>query len=139
VSKKAELETKIKELEEKAKPVELGKIVVTPETAAAPAQNQNVIEPLEAVQTVQEQKINTVTAGKAEGKVLVVNKEFSFLVINLGSKDGVKEGDEFEVYHNDTNLGVTKVEKVHDYMSSLGFASAAIKDQASVGDKVVKK
>ncbi len=139
VSKKSALEAKIKELEEKSKPVELGKIVVTPESTAGSAQNQFVVEPLEAIQTTQEQKINTVTPGKAEGKVLVVNKEFSFLVINLGSKDGIKEADEFFVYHNDTNLGVTKVEKVHDYMSSLGFASAAIKDQASVGDKVVRK
>lgn len=139
VSKKSALEAKIKELEEKAKPVELGKIVVTPESTAGSTQNQDVITPLESIQTTQSQRINTVASGKTEGKILVVNKEYSFLVINLGSKDGIKEADEFVVYHNDANLGVTKVEKVHDYMSSLGFTSAAIKDQTSVGDRVVKK
>jgi myosin heavy subunit len=138
-AKKTELETKIKDLEEKSKSIELGKIVVTPEPVAPVAEATPTVVPIATIETTQ-QVINAPVTKNA-GKVLVVNKEYNFLVINLGSKDGIKVGDEFLVYHNDKNIGVTKVEKVHDFMSSLGFDATAtdIKEQVVVGDKVAKK
>lgn len=122
-SQKAELEKKLKEIEEKSKGVELGKIVVNPEPpkAAVPAQGKK-----------------PVSAG-LEGKVLVLNKDYNFVVINLGAKDGIELGNEFSVYHNNKYIGDAKVEKVHDAMAAVGFASPGIKDQVSEGDKVVLK
>ncbi len=50
------------------------------------------------------------------GKVLVVNKEFHFVVIDLGKKDEVGVGDEFVVYRNSQDIGKVKVEKAYEAM-----------------------
>lgn len=130
-SKKAELEAKIKDLEVKAKQVsqnapakaegvELGKIVVNPEAAIA------------------KEKAKAPAAG-LEGKVLVVNKDYNFAVINVGNKDEVEVGDIFSVYSGSKNIGMIKVDRVHDSMSAASFISSEIKDKIKEGDKVVRK
>jgi len=133
-SQKTELESKLKELESKTQGVELGKIIVNPEGAiVAPqeASGQSQSQPL-AVKTEKP------TLGK-EGKVLVVNKDYNFVVLNLGSKDGVDIADMFTVYHNNKNVGDVKVEKVHESMAAAGFVNNDMKDKVSEGDKVVQK
>lgn len=127
-SEKVQLETKIQDLEAQVQAgqakteqpsstqeggVELGKIVVSPEEKTFPS--------------------------GLEGKVLVINKDYNFAVINLGSKDGIAVGNVFSIYHNNKYIGDAKVEKVHDSMSAIGFASLEMKDKVSEGDKVVKK
>ena len=115
-ARKAELETKIKELEEKSQNVELGKIVVSPEGQVGSSRAK-------------------------EGKVLVINKDYNFAVINLGTRDGVAVGDTFYVYHGDKPIGEAKVEKIHDTMSAIGFAvtDTTIKESIAEGDKVIAK
>jgi predicted RNase H-like nuclease (RuvC/YqgF family) len=132
-AKKIELESKIQNLETQANQeigqgVELGKIVVSPEVVAKPPQTQ----------VAAKEKQEEVSSG-SEGKVLVVNKEYNFAVINLGSKDGVKLNDVFSVYNNNKYIGDVKVEKTHDSMSAAGFGSIDMKDKISEGDKVVRK
>lgn len=130
-SKKAEFEAKIKDLEAKAKQspqnapakaegVELGKIVVNPEAA------------------IEKEKAKAPAAG-LEGKVLVVNKDYNFAVINVGNKDEVEVGDIFSVYAGSKNIGMIKVDRVHDSMSAASFISSEIKDKIKEGDKVVRK
>jgi myosin heavy subunit len=123
--KKTQLEAKIKELETqaqqaKAQGVELGTIVVGPEGAASGQQAATEPSP-------------------KEGKVLVVNKEYNFVVINLGNKDGVKVDDVFSIYHSNNYIGDVKVGKIHDSMSAADFLSNSTKDQVSEGDRVVQK
>ncbi len=118
-SKKKDLEEKVKGLEEKAQNVELGKIVVNPEQGAAAGKASSAM--------------------KLEGKIAVVNKDYNFAVINLGSKDGVTIGSIFSVTHNNRDAGDLKVEKVHDSMSAAGFVSADMKDKIAEGDKVKLK
>lgn len=114
---KKDFEAKIKELEEKSQGVELGKIVVGPEGTL----------------------MQSNAAPGLEGKVLVVNKEYDFAVIGLGSQDGVRVGDVFAVYHNDKYLGDVAVEKVHDSMAAAGFSSPDLKSKLNEGDRVVQK
>lgn len=130
-SEKEALESRMKELGLPFSGVELGKIVVSPESGP----QVTVIEeqPIEA-QPAQ----NTSGTGK-EGKVLVVNKDYNFAVINLGSKDGLNIGDVFSIFHADNYIGDVKVEKLHDSMAAAGFASSDIKDKVSEGDKVIQK
>jgi len=130
-AKISELETKSQNLETKVQGIELGKIVVSSETPAP--KPQLVTKPISGKQ----EKV-TFTSG-TEGKILVVNKDYNFAVINLGSKDGVGIGDVFSVYHNNRYLGDIKIEKLHDSMAAAGFVSPDIKDKASEGDKVVLK
>jgi len=127
-TEKAKLESKVKELEAKAN-VELGKIVVSPESVQVkpPVGAATVVKAVEA------------KAQSLEGKVLVLNKEYNFVVINLGNKDGIAVGDQFAVYHGDKYIGDVKVEKLQDVMSAAGFASDDVKNKVKEGDKVVRK
>lgn len=136
-ARKNELEQKLKSIEDKSQPeqaksrgVELGKIVVGPETNSQ----------LTDIQTTQiSPQENKSVAAELSGKILVINKDYNFAVINLGNKDGVKIGDVFSVYHKDKFIGDVKVEKVHDSMSAAGFTSSDVKNKFSEGDKVVLK
>ena len=129
-SQRSELEIKLKNFEQgqpakgqlsKAEGgVELGTIVVAPESTS-------------------EQKEKNIPISGLEGKVLVVNKDYNFVVSNLGSKDGIEIGNILSVYHKNNYLGDVKIEKVHDSMSAAGFLSPDIKDKVSEGDKVVLK
>jgi predicted RNase H-like nuclease (RuvC/YqgF family) len=123
-AKRTQLETNLKDME--AQGVELGEIVVTPESAAA---SETAVKPIK----------KEAFSANAEGKVLVVNKDYNFVVINLGNKEGVRVGNLFSLYHNNQYVGDVKVEKVHDAMSAAGFVSEDIKDKISEGDRVVPK
>jgi seryl-tRNA synthetase len=121
-SKKIELESKEKaEAEGQAEGVELGKILVGPDKVKV-----NVPDEAASVKP-------------AEGKVLVVNKEYNFAVISFGSKDGVNLGDLFSIYSGKKYIGDVKVEKLHDSMSAAGFISEDIKNRVKEGDRVEKK
>lgn len=119
-SKKSELEAKIKDLEAKEQNVELGEIVVSPEGESKAA-------------TVEK------TDTQLQGKVLVVNKDYNFAVINLGSKDGIGIGNIFSVYRNNKYLGDIKIEKIHDSMAAAGFVTKDIKGIINEGDQVLRK
>jgi len=135
-ARRTELESKIQQLEANADSnnnVELGTIVVNPENSP----NRTKPEP---VPDTKNEKLAVMAANVVlEGKVLVINKDYSFAVINLGSKDGVGLGDIFSVYHNNKYVGDIKVEKTHDSMSAAGFLSPDLKTKVNEGDKVVVK
>lgn len=127
---KNELENKIKEMEEaKSEKVELGTIVVGQQESPTVAA---------AVPMDTKKKIST-TSSSLEGKILVINKDYNFVVINLGSKDGVNINDIFAIYHKNKYLGDIKIEKVHESMSAANFLSPDIKDKVREGDKVAIK
>lgn len=146
-AKKTELEMKVSDLEAKAQSgVELGKIVVSPEALQVqqkgkPAKEKKAAAPKETKVIAQAKDSKPVLAASQDqgGKVLVINKDYNFAVINLGSKDGVNIGDTFSIYHGNKYLGDVKVEKVHDSMAAAGFSSQEMKDKVSEGDKVVPK
>lgn len=74
-----------------------------------------------------------------EGKVLVVNKDYNFAVINLGARDGVAAGDVFSFYKGDRSSGKAKVGKVHDSMAALDFLSADMRETVSEGDRAIRQ
>ncbi len=149
-SKKSELEQKIKGLEEKDNSgVELGKIVVAAD--AHPGQEMVPVSVAKTTAGVKktEQKAEpkkdkkdlkaAAVFPRLEGKVLVVNREYNFAVINIGSKDGVKVDDVFSVLQNNNSIGDVKVEKVHETMAAAGFTDDKMKDKVKEGDKVISK
>jgi hypothetical protein len=146
---KAELEDKLKNMEVGLSGVELGKVVVNSETATpvetvpianpAPVIAKEVVMPPSPRVAKVNKKVETVPQVKnLEGKIMVINKEFNFAVINLGSKDNVSLGDEFIVSRNGNPIGDLKVEKIHETMSAAGF-NADLKDLIKENDKVTKK
>ncbi|MFA4989712.1 MAG: hypothetical protein WC576_02960 [Candidatus Omnitrophota bacterium] len=132
-SERVKLESKLKNLGSDSD-VELGKIVVSPDSGQPSLQDEK------AGEAAQPQAAGVSgTAQALEGKVLVLNKEYNFVVINLGSKDGLAAGELFSVYHGNTYLGDVKIEKVQDVMSAAGFVSGDVKNKVKEGDRVVKK
>jgi len=132
---KVELEEKIKNAEVSTGSVELGKVVVNNEpvvTVDNPAKGKS--SPAQKV----DKKAVSPQGKSLEGKVLVVNREFNFAVINLGAKDGVKSGDKFLVSRDGKSIGEIKIEKVHDSMSAAGFA-VGLQDLIKENDKIAQK
>ncbi|MFH0731352.1 MAG: hypothetical protein V2A72_00320 [Candidatus Omnitrophota bacterium] len=76
--------------------------------------------------------------GSLEGEVLVVNREFNFIVISLGKQDGVQEGNSFYVYDADKLLGVVRVETVRDNISAASGGKDLDAYQIRSGNKVVR-
>ena len=68
-----------------------------------------------------------------EGQVLVVNKEFDFVVINLGESDGLKVGTKLQVYKDDLMLGMIEVEKIYGNMAAATMLPDMQKDKIKEG------
>lgn len=120
---KQELERKLKDLEAKGQDVQLDRIVVTGKSESASGISGGVSE----------------DAAQLEGKVLVVNKEYDFIVVNLGQKDNVNIGDKLEVLHLNKKIGEVKIEEVRDTMSVAIPLAQDLVNQISEDDKVVYK
>ncbi|OGX50604.1 MAG: hypothetical protein A3G37_03175 [Omnitrophica WOR_2 bacterium RIFCSPLOWO2_12_FULL_46_30] len=74
-----------------------------------------------------------------EGKVLVVNKEYDFVVVNIGQKDNLTIGDSLEVSRKEKKLGELKVEEVRDTMSVAIPVEPNLVKQIKENDRVVRK
>jgi hypothetical protein len=105
--------------------VQLGKIVVGPKQAPEETPPGALEQPR--------------IAPALEGKVLVVNQDYDFVVINLGSRDAIDVGNIFSVYQGDSYIGDIKVDKIRETISACGFTSKEIKDKIREGDKVIGK
>ncbi len=155
------LEKRIEELETKTKDIELGTIVVTPE--GAPVNSPQQVEAVKGIKTarpikagmsreelgpirakivdskpVSFPKVNAFTPS-SEGKILTVNKDYDFAVIDLGSQNGVMVGQIFSVYGKSGYIGDIRIEKAHNSLSAAGFITSGIKDKISEGNKVTQK
>ena len=66
------------------------------------------------------------------GRVLLVNRKFNFVVMNVGLKQGLKAGDQFTVLDGEAKVAKVEVEKLYD-----DFAAAKILEQ--FGDRALLK
>jgi chromosome segregation ATPase len=122
LSEKEELKKKVQEQPVvKQEAVNLEKIVVAPANSkqekieTAPAQKELKRKPL-------------------VGEVLLINKEYGFLVLNIGQIDEVAAEDVFDIIHGNLSLGRVKVEKVHERMSAANFQPGFNTNKVSEGD-----
>lgn len=76
------------------------------------------------------------SGGGPEGKVLVVNREFNFVVVNLGSKDGIKTGSSLSILRGDKAIGRADVERVYENMSAATVIQEEQKGKIQEGDSV---
>ena len=97
-NEKIDLEKKVGELQDKQQSVNLDKIVVNTSEGAG---------------SIQEPK-----AAVLQGKILVVNKEYGFIVNDIGQDKSVQKGAKFDVMDGQKFLGQVEIDKVYDTMSS---------------------
>lgn len=121
-SKEADLEKRLLEKKpedseiEKTAPVELGRIEVKGEQ-----RETDVIKLSE----------------RLEGKVLVVNREYEFAVINLGESDGLDISDVLSVYQDGEFLANAKVEELRGKMAVITLPDTEVRDKIKEGDSVI--
>lgn len=70
------------------------------------------------------------------GEVLTVNREFAFIVINLGKSSGIEEGMVLTVLRDNRNLARVKVETVREYISVAYFIDKETIPLIKTGDRV---
>ena len=115
---KGELESKVMELSNERPTVELEKILVSGDQVRGG---------------------QTIFAGgkvSTDGQVVVVNREYDFIVMNLGRNHGLAIGQEFQVFRNDEVMGRVKVEKVYDELSAAAIVQETQPDNIREGDLV---
>ena len=76
------------------------------------------------------------SAAFTEGQVVVVNREYDFIVMNRGKNHGLSVGQEFQIVRGNQVLGKVKVEKVYDELSAAAILPDSQKDNIKEGDAV---
>jgi len=118
-NEKMDLEKRIKDLREKES-VNLDKIVVNTSEAGPFQQAKEAPKPL------------------LQGRVLVVNKEYSFIVVDIGQDKGVQKGTVFEVMDGNTSIGKAEIDKVYDTMSSATVLAGGRINDMKKGNAIVE-
>ena len=113
-----QLEAKMQELS--GPTVELDKVLVTGDGASLPA---GAVGPTSVLPGL-------------NGQVIVVNREYDFIVMNLGKHHGLSVGQEFQVVRDDQVLGRVKVEKAYDELSAAALLPESQEDSIREGDAV---
>ncbi|MBU1007437.1 MAG: hypothetical protein KKH08_07635 [Candidatus Omnitrophica bacterium] len=115
---KERLEKRLFDLKERS--VDLDTIVVNPASYSATTKSAEPVKEL------------------MRGRVLVVNREYGFIVIDLGKNDGVEKGIAFEVKDVRDSLGRVEIDKVYDTMSSATVLPGGDVGRMKKGDLVIE-
>lgn len=75
--------------------------------------------------------------GELAGKVLVINREYNFIVVDIGIKDDIKLSDILTIFRNGKYVGEARVEKIYDTMSAATVAKEIKSGAILVNDNVV--
>ena len=70
------------------------------------------------------------------GKILSVNPQSNFAIIDLGWDDGIYKGDIFSVYRKDRFIGTVEVVNLRSNVASVGAVDQVKTDQIKQGDKI---
>ena len=72
-----------------------------------------------------------------EGEILAVNKEYEFLVVNLGLSSGVDMNSPISIYRDAELLAMGKIEKLYENISAVVVDSGQSLDDIKVGDMAI--
>ena len=123
---KSDLEAKLMASEQPT--VELDKVMVSGGTGTGLSGGSGAIMPVSTA--------SPAIGAAADGQVVVINREYDFIVMNLGKNHGVSVGQEFQVARGGEVLGRVKVEKVYDELSAAAILPDSKKSSSREGDAV---
>lgn len=72
------------------------------------------------------------------GQVLVVNRDFNFIVVDRGSQEGLAKGEFLFIARGGKPVARVQVEKVYDHFSACGIVEEAKTRRIMEGDSVSK-
>ncbi|MCX5693320.1 MAG: SUMF1/EgtB/PvdO family nonheme iron enzyme [Candidatus Omnitrophica bacterium] len=86
-------------------------------------------------------ELNPMQTNRLEGKIIVINKDYNFLVINLGVRNGILKEDSLSVYHEESYIGDVKVTdaRENNCVADISLMSERFKNQIQIGDKIIKR
>lgn len=90
-------------------------------------------------QEVSLDKIVVNPAEEQKGKVISVDRETEFLIVNLGEKDGIKKNSVLSVYRGETYLGDVKVSRVLPEMAAADLVPPLTSQNVQKDDRVIIK
>jgi len=73
-----------------------------------------------------------------QGKILVVNKEYSFIVTDIGQDKNIQKGAKFDVMDGAKFLGQAEIDKVYDTMSSATVLPGAKINDMKKGNVIIE-
>ena len=76
-------------------------------------------------------------ANKIEGQILIANNKYSFIIVNLGSEDGIAVGDEGIIERRGESLGKAKVKKLYNKMCLADIIAVSTKEIVDKNLKVI--
>ena len=82
-------------------------------------------------------KIVVVPGEGADGKILSVDQETNFAIVNMGENHGVKMGDVMAVYRGNSYLGDIKITRLQPEMAAADFVPPFNSTQAKKDDQVI--
>lgn len=103
-NRKINLERKLRELQEEKAAIERSAA-----STEMPSEQKESVELPPIVVRPQTESAQRETSSTLEGKILAVNKESNFVIIDLGEDGGVKVGDIFQVYREDKSIATIEV------------------------------
>jgi hypothetical protein len=124
---KTALESKVMELADRPT-VELDKVLVTGDDTGP-----GIILPASASGPV---PMGAAPPALGAAQVMVVNRDYDFIVMNQGKNHGVAVGQEFQIFRGPEVLGRAKVEKVYDELSAAALLPESKKNHIREGDSV---
>ena len=98
-------------------------VITVPVSAAAPA--ASVQSP-------------TPAAAASKLRILTVNKQFRFVVVNMGMDEGIKVGDKLKVLRNGGSAGMVQIEKLYDNFSAAAIVEENANAPMEVGDGIAR-
>jgi len=90
-------------------------------------------------QGVELERIVVKAVGELEGKVLVINRDYNFLVVNLGMQDDVELGNYLTIFRNGKFVGEAQVEKIYDTMSAASIIKESKPKAIMINDNVIMR
>ena len=131
INQKLALENELKALKQQGPVVMSGGKPLDVQTA-----QENVAKDLEEVNL---EKIVVVPDGIPEGRVLSVDIDTEFVIVNLGEKDGIKQGNLLSVYRGKEYLGDIRITRVQPEMSAADLVPPFSAQLVRKNDQVVSK
>ena len=94
---------------------------------------KNIIEK----QGIELERIVVKVEGGLEGKVLVVNRDYNFIVADIGTSEDINLSDILTIFRNGKYVGEAQVEKIYATMSAATIIKETKAGTIRVNDKVI--
>ncbi len=102
-----------------------------------PQEGQVISMPRE--QTIKEKILKSPPPQKEQGKILKINKDYNFVVIDLGVVDAIDKGNIVKVMRDGVVVSKIRIEKVYEKMASAVVVRGPLKIDGLVSGDMVRK